>query len=179
MHESLQSGSNKRAATSPLESNAKQGRLETVEHQNQGLELVPQAMDFHKNSVPTTNSLDRTLLTDIFSPDFSFPHYPMNESRDIGCSNMDSPWFSGEWSENVTSPIASYDGAANMNHGASMSSDLFPMNSFHADPWTRPFRLCLEDNKPADFLAIRKTQGSCPYQCQRLTWLTRSQIFRT
>ena len=180
MHESLQSGSNKRGATSLLESKAKQGRLETVEHQNQCSELVPQAMDFHNSSLPTRNSLDSRFSTDIFLPPFNdSSFYSMNESQNIGCSNMDPLWLSGEWAGNDISLNPFYNGAAHMNHGASMLSDLPPINYFHTGSWTLQFRLCLEDSKPADFLAIRKTQGNWSCQCLRVTWLTRSQIFGT
>lgn len=176
MHESLQSGSNKRVATSPLESKAKQGRLETVEHQNQCSELVPQAVNFHNSPVPFYPRLSN----DVFFPPFNnSSFYPMNESQNIDCSNMDQLLPSDDWAGDIASPYTFYTGAANMNNGASMPSILPEMDPLHIDSWTPSFRLCLEDSKPADFLAIRKTQGNWSCQCQRVTWLTRSQIFRT
>ena len=176
MHESLQSGSNKRVATSPLESKAKQGRLEIVQHQNQRSEMVPQAMEPHNSSVELYSGLSNDV---VITPFNNSSFYSMNESRNIGCSNMDLPWLPGDWAGDITSPYTFYNGAANMNHGASMPPDLLEMDLFHTGSSAPSFRLCLEDSKPADFLAIRKTQGNWSCQCQRVTWLTRGQIFRT
>ena len=179
MHESLRSGSSKRGATSPLESGAKQGRLEIPEDQSQRSELVPQAMDFNDSSVSTINSLDSRLSTDLFLPSSNnFSNFPINESRNTGHSNMDQPWSLFQLDEYIPGTGPVYNGAANMNYDSSMPSDLPPMNSFHTNPWIPSFKLWLEDSKPADFLAIRKTQGNWSCQYQRVTWLTRSQIFR-
>ena len=71
---------------------------------------------------------------------------------------MDQPWSLFQLDEYIPGTGPVYNGAANMNYDSSMPSDLPPMNSFHTNPWIPSFKLWLEDSKPADFLAIRKTQ---------------------
>ena len=161
MNEGLRSGSNKRGATTLLESEAKQGRLEVAQYQSQCSELVPPAMDFHNSSVSTINSLDSRLPTDFYfshSDDSSF--YPMNEPRYVGYPNLDPQWPLGLWTggQFITDPF--YNGAAVMNYDSIKPLDPPLINTYDTNSWTPSFQLRLEGTKPADFLAIRRTQGN-------------------
>ena len=180
MSESLRSGSSKRGATSFLESEAKQGRLEIAQYQSQRSEMVSPAVDFHNNSVPTIYSWDSRFLTDsYFQPSYESPFYPINELRHVGYPNLNPQWDLGPWTGGTSNTDPFYSGAANVNHDSIKPSDLPLMNSVDINFWTPPFQLWLEGSKLADFLAIRKTQGNWSCQCQRVTWLTRSQSSRT
>lgn len=170
MQEGLQFGTNKHGAASPLESTAKRGRLDVAEYQYQSSELVPQPTGFHTSTVSTINSLPSMASTEYFSLPINDPLlYPMNDPRDLGCSNMTSLWDPAGWGEAITNTDLCFNELATMNQGIGMARDLTPVDSSHIYAQTlsyqpalgdsKSYQLSLGDSKPADFLAIRKTQG--------------------
>lgn len=170
MQEGLQSGTNKHGAASPLESTAKRGRLDVAKYQYQSSELVPQPTGFHTSTVSTINPLPSMASTECFSlPINDSLFYPMNDPRDLGCSNMASHWDPAGWDETITNTDPCYNELATMNQGIGVARDLIPVNSSHIYAQTlsyqpalgdsKSYQLSLGDSKPADFLAIRKTQG--------------------
>ena len=153
MRGSLQSGTNKHRAASFLESTAKRGRLDVAEYQYQ-------STGFHTRTVPTLNSLPSMGPTDYFSLPINDPlFYSTNAVRDIDCSNMASHWDLAGWGGAITSTDPCYNELATMNQGIGMAQDLAPVNPFHIYAQTPSYQLSLRDSKPADFFAIRKTQG--------------------
>ena len=160
MQEGLQFGMNKHRAASPLESTAKRGRLDVAEYQYQSSELVPQSTGFDTSTVSTINLLPSVALTEYFPlPINDSLFYPMNDARDLGCPNMASHWDFPGWGGASITTDPCYNELATLNQGIGMARDLTSVNSFHTYAQTPSYKLSLGDSKPADFLAIRKTQG--------------------
>lgn len=158
-------GTNKHKAASLLESRAKRGRLDAAEYQYQPLELVQQSTGFGTHTPSTISSMPSMVSTEFSSLPIndSLP-YSMNEAQDIGCSNMTSQWPLVGWSEAVNSTDPWCTELATINPGFGMVRDLapldtFPVDTFHIYASTPSYQLSLGDSKPADFLAIRETQG--------------------
>ena len=151
---------NKHRAASPLESGAKRGRLDATGYQSQSSELVSQSTEFDTNTLSTFSSLPSIASTECYSLQINdFLPFPINETRDSGCSNMTSQWPFGNWSEAVTSTDPWCAELATMSPGIGMVRDLAPPDTFHIYPPIQSYQLSLRDSKPADFLAIRRTQG--------------------
>ena len=155
MQESLQSGTNKHRAGSPLESIAKRGRHDPVGYHSS--ELLPYSARFHASTMSTINSLAGMTSTEFPCPpviDALFD--PAKEARDFGYSNMVSQLEFADWAFASTSSDPYYIEPASMNPGIDVSQTYSPM-----DRWAQSslYKISLEDSKPADFLAIRKTQG--------------------
>lgn len=170
MQVGLHYGTNKHKAASLLESRAKRGKLDAVEYQYQTSDLVSQSTGFGTNSLSTITSLPSIDSTE-------FPSLPinyllpnsMNEAQGIGCSNVASQWPFGGWSEAVTSTDPWCTELATINPGFGIVRNLapldtlplatLPLDTFHMYASTPSYQLTLPDSKPADFLAIRRTQG--------------------
>ena len=165
MQVGLHCGTSKHKAASLLESRAKRGRLDAAEYQYQPSELVSQSTGFGTNTLSTISSLPSIGSTEFLSlPTNESLPYSMNEAQDIGCSNMTSQWPLVGWSEAVTNTDPWCTELATMNPGFGMVRDLapldtFPVDTFHIYASTPSYQLSLGGSKPADFLAIRRTQG--------------------
>lgn len=151
----LQSGTNKHGAVSPLESPAKRGKHDAKA--SQSVELVPRLARFHGSPVPTTDSLASMASTE-------FPVAP-NEGwvsggfSEVTYSNMAPRWDVANWSGAITGRDPYYFDPINMSQsiGGSWFRNLTPVAPLDPYVETPKYRLVLENSKPADFLAIRKT----------------------
>ena len=157
MQESLYSETKKHGATSPLESSAKRKRLETAEYQNQCSDLVPQSIGFPPSAMWPIDSPNSTPWTDIFSPTSNHSSLiPTIQTPNLGYHSMDLSCHPANWG-GATDSFG--NGVPDMNQGIDLLRGLAPMDTFHVYAQTPPHQLFIGDSKPADFLAIRKTQG--------------------
>ena len=164
--ENLESGTKKHRAGSPLQSIAKRGRYDPVERQPQ--ELSQQCPIFQTN--PSSLFMEPwDLMTHTWgeSPwpyiNDAFPD-SMNETQDFGFSNMAPQLGVNSWAPAITPTSPSCMEVETLNEHIGMDRSLPPLDQFDLCPQgfyaqTTPYRLSLKDSKPAEFLAIRKTQG--------------------
>lgn len=165
MQVGLHCGTNKHKAPSLLESRAKRGKLDAAEYQYQPSESVSQSTGLSANTLSTISSLPSLDSTEFPSLpiNYSLP-YSINEAQDIDCSNMASQWPLG-WSEAFTESDPWCTELATINPGVDIVRNLapldtFPLDTFHMYASSPFYQLILPDSKPADFLAIRRTQGN-------------------
>lgn len=144
----------KHRAGSPLESTAKRGRHDLVVYQSS--ELVSQSARSYISPVPMTYSLPMA-STENFGSSTCFN--PMNEARDFTYSGSALQLDVPEWFGNITGTEPYYIEPASMNQGIGMLPTLAPVSPVDLYAPTQVYKLSLKDNKPADFLAIRETQG--------------------
>lgn len=83
---------------------------------------------------------------------------PINEAPNFGPPNMALQLDLPDWSRSNIGVDPCYNELAIMNEGTGMQ-DLANVNLFDVFPPTQPYIRKLGNSKPADFLAIRKTQG--------------------
>lgn len=168
LQDGLQSGPNKHRARSPLQSIAKRGRHDTVAYQSS--ELVPRSPGSHASRLSTMDSFASMASTEsLWLPNSDAFLNPMNG---FAYSNTPSQFNVASWDGPLTSRDPCYVGPANMNQGIDIFGNLPPIEllDHYVQPPRYPrsledyvhpprYQRSLEDSKPADFLAIRKTQG--------------------
>ena len=93
----------------------------------------------------------------------AFPN-PMNETQNLGFFNMVPQLGVNNWAPAITPTDPSYIEVENLNQHVGMDRGLPPLDQFDLCPQSfyvqpPPYRQLLKDSKPADFLAVRKTQG--------------------
>ena len=173
LQDGLQWGSNKHRAGSPLQSIAKRGRHDTLAHQSS--ELVPRCPGFHTSQLSTVDSFASMTPTESFwLPNSGAFRNPMNG---VAYSNTPSQFNFASWAESLTSRDPCYFEPAFIQ-GLDMFGSLPSIETL--DHYVHPhhYQRSLENNKPVDFLAIRKTQGRRSCYFQQGTKLTRGQIFK-
>ena len=164
--ENLESGTNKHRAGSPLQSIAKRGRYDPVERQP--LELSQQFPIFQTN--PSSLSMDTWAQLSYAWSGSSWPWFnddspfSMNETQDFGFENMAPQLGVNSWAPAIAPTSPSCMEVESLNEHIGMDRGLPPLDQFDLCPQdnyaqTSPYRLSLKDSKPAEFLAIRKTQG--------------------
>lgn len=163
--ENVESGTKKHRAGSPLQSIAKRGRYAPVERQP--LELSQQCPIFETN--PSSSFMEPWAqmsfgLTESPWPLFNdaFPN-SMNETQDFGFSNMAPQLGVNSWTPAITPTSPGCIEGETLNEHIGIDRSLPPLDQFDLCPQgfyaqTPPSRLSLGDSKPAEFLAIRKTQ---------------------
>ena len=154
MQENFESGTNKHRAGSPLESIAKRGRYDLVERQPLGLG-PPRPPIFRTTPLSPMESFTGIAMTESPWPwiDGGFPN-SMDETQDFSFFDM-APQLGADNHASANTQYPSYVEVAR-DWSTLDQFDLY-QQSLNVQTWS--CRLSLKDSKPADFLAIRKTQG--------------------
>jgi len=158
-----QSGTSKHRAKSPLESKAKRGKHDIIP--SQSLELAPPSTELRASPVSTTNSLAGIAPIEGWQYNVLWDRNPIwspaIDAQDFAwCAGVPPLDYFADSNGAITNQdFAYYNEAINMDQA---SDKLYPLqNLVPAAPQTQNsfHKLVLNNSKPAEFLAVRETQG--------------------